>query len=255
MTSSTADTVRPGAPDDSVAAPALSEDSSAQRRFECLVHDLSNVLTPLLVLSEYLELELPDGDPLRVRLSEISASAQRAQALVQRAVGELREERALAQPISVGPLLLALRGTLQSTCGSRIQLDLQEPARNAVARVDPHRLESALIDLVANARDAISDAGVITIRVATLALDEEPARARGLAPARYVLIEVTDTGVGISAALRERIFERLFTTKRRGSGLGLYNVRCFVEAYQGAISVASVEGGGATFSLYLPESE
>jgi two-component system cell cycle sensor histidine kinase/response regulator CckA len=254
MTSPTAKTTAPPARLDTLPAPAAGERSDVQHRLESLVHDLSNVLTPLLVLSDYLEQELPVADPLRPRLSEISSAAQRAQSIVQRAVSQLRVERALTPRIDASALLLALRRTLEITCGSRIQLNLLETPPGALVVLDPYRLESALIDLVANARDAIGHTGTITIRVATSEIGDALAQACRLLPGPYVVIEVSDTGVGIPLALRDRVFDRFFTTKTTGTGLGLWNVRGFVEAYDGTISVSSVEGRGTTFMLYFPRS-
>jgi len=126
--------------------------------------------------------------------------------------------------------------------------------RTGVARLDRNRLESGLLDLVSNARDAIPERGTITLRVSSVELDLEQAESLGRAPGTYELVVVEDTGTGIHHDLTERIFERHFTTKPRGKGhgLGLAHLRRFVEESGGAISVESSPGERTSFSLFFP---
>jgi signal transduction histidine kinase len=136
-----------------------------------------------------------------------------------------------------------------------VVLEVDIEARTGLALLDRNRLEAGLLDLVSNARDAITDQGTINLRVSSVRLDARRAAALGCAIGNYELIEIQDTGTGIREELQQRVFERHFTTKPggQGNGLGLTHVRRFVQESRGAIAVTSAPGAGTTFALYFPQ--
>ena len=121
-------------------------------------------------------------------------------------------------------------------------------------RADPGQLEQVLLNLAVNARDAMPGGGTLTIRTSTADLSADTSRRHpGTRPGRYVEVAVQDTGIGMTSDVRDRIFERFFTTKPgTGTGLGLSTVHGIITALGGAIEADSLEGCGTTFRIYLP---
>jgi len=217
-----------------------------------LVHDLNNLLTPIVAISAGLEQELGGEHAVQDQARDLRVAAERATLFVQRTLSSLRLRAESA--VHVGNVVRDMHDLLRLVAGKRVTLEVDIAPRTGLAILDRNRLESCLLDLVSNARDAIPARGTITLRVSSIALDAQQAKALGRPPGTYELVVIEDTGTGIRQDLRERIFERHFTTKPggKGNGLGLAHVRRFVEESHGAIAVKSAPGERTSFSLYFP---
>lgn len=217
-----------------------------------LAHDMNNLLTPIVAISAGLEQDLDDLHSSHDQLRDLRIAAERASLFVQRTLASLRLRAESA--VHIGNVVRDLRELLRLVAGDRITLEVDIAPRTGVAQLDRNRLESGLLDLVSNARDAIPERGSITLRVSSVELDVVQAERLGRAPGIYELVVVEDSGTGIDQELTERIFERHFTTKPggKGHGLGLAHLRRFVEDSGGAIAVKSSPGERTSFSLFFP---
>lgn len=217
-----------------------------------LAHDLNNLLTPIVAISTGLEQDLDKQHPSHEQLKDLRIAAERATLFVQRTLSSLRLR--VESAVHIGNVVRDLHELLRLVAGDRITLEVDVAPRTGLARLDRNRLESGLLDLVSNARDAIPERGTVTLRVSSVELSREQAESLGRAPGTYELVVIEDTGTGIRQDLRERIFERHFTTKHggKGHGLGLAHLRRFVEESGGAISVKSSPGERTSFSLFFP---
>jgi signal transduction histidine kinase len=228
-----------------------------------LAHDMNNLLTPILFLSEHLESDLQGT--ARAMAHDIHAAAERAAGLTRQTLRLVRREPAHVTPVEVSAILRDLRPLVERVAGSQVHVDLELEPGTTCARLDRERLEHMLLNLVANARDAMPAGGRLVIGCSRVPVSEpgtahvepmvgDPQDAPRPPADGYVCLRVTDTGIGMTRAVRERIFERFFTTKDagRGSGLGLEAVRKFVESSDGCIAVHSQPGRGTTVAIYFP---
>jgi signal transduction histidine kinase len=221
-----------------------------------LVHDFNNLLTPIACLSAILETELASDAKNGPIARDVRDAAERATKLARQMMSLVRREPPRLAVTDVNEVVSDTRSLVERVVGSdvKVQLKLGEEDSQA-ALLDRERLEHALLNLAANARDAMPKGGALTIATRTLTFDADEAHAlEGAHPGAYVVVRVTDTGVGMTREVRERVFERFFTTKQigHGTGLGLASVRRFVAESGGCVSVHSGEGHGTTVSLYLP---
>ncbi len=211
-----------------------------------LAHDLNNLLTPVLCLSGVLSRTLADG-PAAALVAELESSADRAAALL-RDLRALARQRPLAvQAIDVNEVVTDLRSIARRIVGDAIELTVVCDPSAGTPMVDRAHLERALVNLVTNARDALSAGGRVEIRTARI--DPDPGHGSVLP---YVAITVTDNGRGMSEDVRTRVLERVFTTKEAVTGLGLASVHRFVREHAGTISIESEPGRGTTVALRLP---
>jgi len=219
-----------------------------------IAHDFNNLLTIILGYSELLGVRIAEGDELRESVDAISDAATRAAELT-------RQLLAFGRKSMLQPRLLDLNATITDTSrmlgrllGLPVRCELVLSDRIGRVRVDPGQLNQVLINLAVNARDAMPNGGTLTIRTMAVDLDESNSARLELTPGPYVLIEVVDTGIGMSADVRAHIFEPFFTTKGigTGTGLGLAMVFGIVRQSGGSIDVQSEPGCGATFRIHLP---
>jgi CheY-like chemotaxis protein len=183
------------------------------------------------------------------------SSAQRAAALTHRLLAFSRRQPLDPKPVEANRLVAGMEDLLRRTLGPSISLEMVMAGGLWRTLCDPVQLESALLNLCINARDAMPDGGKLTIETANAHLDDAYAAAqRDVTPGQYVAICVTDTGVGMSAELISRVFEPFFTTKPlgQGTGLGLSMVYGFAKQSEGHVRIYSEEGQGTTVKLYLP---
>ena len=218
-----------------------------------IAHDFNNLLTIVTgqthLLRRCVPAEASDG------IDRIEMATDRAAELVRQLLAFSRKQ--VMQPVVLDPnaVVTALASMLQPTIGEDIELTVRlEPALGRV-RVDPSQLEQVLMNLAVNARDAMPGGGQLTFETANVVLDASyAAEHRDVQPGPYVMLAVTDTGVGMDAETRRRLFEPFFTTKEngKGTGLGLATVYGVVRQSGGHVWVYSEVGHGTTFKIYLP---
>ena len=238
-------------PDANVGAGDSSSPGTAQELVATLAHDLNNLLTPIVALSAGLEQDLRDAPIGYDQARDLRIAAERATLFVQRTLLSLRLPTSGA--VHIGNVVRDMIELLRIVAGASIVLEVDIAPRTGLSLLDRNRLEAGLLDLVSNARAAITHRGTIQLRVSSVRLDAERARALGCALGSYELIEIKDTGTGMREELQQRVFERNFTTKPEGNGLGLTHVRRFVQESHGAITITSMPGAGSTFALYFPQ--
>ncbi|GAO03254.1 blue-light-activated protein [Anaeromyxobacter sp. PSR-1] len=219
-----------------------------------IAHDFNNLLTGIL---GYAELLGEPGTAADEAAAGIRQAARRGAALTRQLLGFARRGKYQQVPVDLHALVREVSALLERTLDKRIAIRHQLAAGTAVVRGDPDQLQQVVLNLAVNARDAMPSGGTLTFETAEVELDAEATRARpGLAPGRHVAITVADTGVGIPAAVRERVFDPFFTTKPagQGTGMGLAMVYGIVQNHGGWVGFESEEGKGARFTVLLPES-
>lgn len=220
-----------------------------------VAHDFNNLLTVILGNAEILADELRPS-PQQAALAEmIAGAAQRGAELTQRLLAFARKQALDPKVVDINQRVMSMDGLLRRTLGEHIEVELVRGGGLWQALVDPGQLESALLNLCINARDAMPNGGRLTIETGNVRLDHDYAeRHIEVSAGQYVLVAVTDTGSGIAPDDLPRVFEPFFTTKPmgRGTGLGLAMVYGFVKQSGGHVSVYSEPGEGTTVKLYLP---
>lgn len=221
-----------------------------------IAHDFNNLLAGIIGSLEIIERRLSTGrvDGLDRFISGAQTSAQRAAALTQRLLAFSRRQTLDPKPTDVNRLVFGMEDLIRRTVGPAIRVEAVGAGGLWPARVDAAQLESALLNLAINARDAMPTGGRLTIETANKWLDDRGGRERQLPPGQYLSICVTDSGTGIPRDLIDRIFDPFFTTKPigQGTGLGLSMIHGFVRQSGGQVRVYSEAGHGTTMCLYLP---
>jgi PAS domain S-box-containing protein len=218
-----------------------------------IAHDFNNLLTAITGYTDLLYLRLP-GDIGKRELSEIRKASDRAASLTRQLLAFSRQQVLQPKVINVNEVVGNLSSMLTRLIGEDVELEASLGEVGPV-KADPFQLEQVLMNLTVNARDAMPRGGKLTIETANVVLDERYARGHpDVKPGRYVMIAVSDTGVGMDSETRAKIFEPFFTTKAmgKGTGLGLSTVYGIVKQSQGHMWVYSEPGQGATFKVYLP---
>ncbi|MCL7942067.1 PAS domain S-box protein [Halomonas sp. ATCH28] len=220
-----------------------------------MAHDFNNLLTVVLGNADLLCEALADDARLAPLIQAVADSAQRGADLTQRLLAFARRQALDPQPTDINRLIRGLTELLRRTLGEQIELRFHPGRSLWSANIDPSQLESAILNLSLNARDAMPDGGHLTVETRNVSLSAEYAdEYLELAPGDYVCIAVSDTGTGIPEAIRGRVFEPFFTTKEKGkgTGLGLSMVFGFLKQSAGHVNLYSEEGEGSTIKLYLP---
>ena len=223
-----------------------------------IAHDFNNLLTGITGALELLQRRVGEGRYGEIgRFASVATtSANRAAALTQRLLAFARRQPLDPKPVAANRLVADMEDLLRRTLGPGIALEMVLSGGLWGTLCDPNQLESALLNLAINARDAMPEGGRLTVETANAHLDDAYARAQGfeVRPGQYVSISVTDTGVGMDPAVASRIFEPFFTTKPigQGTGLGLSMLYGFVKQSDGHVRVYSELGHGTTMRLYLP---
>lgn len=217
-------------------------------------HDFNNLLAVIQLNAESIAAELGPEHHLAEEVEDIVAAAQRGARLTRQLLAFSRKQEVRRKPIDLNATVRALHGTLGGVLGENLELSLNLAPDIGAIVADPGQIEQLLLDLVLNARDAMSGGGTITIETSDQVLDQQHAAQIGVKPGCHVALTVTDTGCGMDRATQARVFEPFFTTKEvgKGSGLGLSNVFAIVTNSSGGVVVDSEPGQGATFQLYFP---
>jgi two-component system, cell cycle sensor histidine kinase and response regulator CckA len=220
-----------------------------------VAHDLNNNLNAIILATDFLINAHKPTDPAFKDLMEIKQSSNRAARLVKHLVAFSRKQTMRLQVLNLGEVLGDLKWMLNRTIGEKTRLNVVDGRDLWPVKADSTQFEQVILNLAVNARDAMPDGGLLTLRTSNVTAGECALyRAKGMPAADYVLVEVTDTGTGIPETIRGRIFEPFFTTKDvgKGTGLGLSTVYGTIKQTGGFVYVDSVEGQGTTFRIFLP---
>jgi PAS domain S-box-containing protein len=219
-----------------------------------IAHDINNALVPIIVATDLLGPAISDPEGTQF-LAAIRSSAQHGADLVRQLLAFARGAVGQQTELSIGALLEDFRIFVTQTFPRNVTVNVDVPADPWPVLADATQLKQVLMNLCINARDAMPDGGIISIRLETVRLDGNAAAAlREVSAGPHVVITVKDTGAGMSPAVLEKIFDPFFTTKEvgKGTGLGLAAVRGIVKGHHGTITVESQPRHGTTFQIYLP---
>jgi signal transduction histidine kinase/ActR/RegA family two-component response regulator len=220
-----------------------------------IAHDFNNILTTILGYSEILVSILEDDSPERRYATCIRDSAKRAGALTGQLLAYSRKQVLVPEVLDANEVICTMGQMLQRVIGEDIELELELDPLAGAAKMDRSGLEQIIMNLLLNARDAMSDGGTVRIATRHVELDHAHCSQRvDVTPGSYVQIVTTDDGRGMDAATRARIFEPFFTTKEfgKGTGLGLSIVYGIVKHSGGHIEVESAPNRGTRFSIFIP---
>jgi|GEM_PF-333720 len=220
-----------------------------------IAHDLNNVLAPILLSFEAIRRKIRGDEKTLQLLSVAESSAQRGKNIIGQVLAFARGIEGVRGPIQIRHLIKECEEIIRETFPKSITLRTSIPKDLWAISADATQIHQVCMNLVVNARDAMPQGGTLTISASNLRLDREFASMRiGAHEGPYVVIEVSDTGVGIPKEHLDRIFDPFFTTKEvgKGTGLGLSTVHTIITAHNGFIDVSSTPGYGSTFKVYLP---
>jgi CheY-like chemotaxis protein len=212
------------------------------------------------VILSYAQLAIEDlrpGDPLRDDMAEIERAAQRATELTRQLLAFSRRQVLQPRVIDLHQTIAPMERMLRRLIGEDIALAILAPTTLGHVLADPGQLEQVVMNLAVNARDAMPDGGNLTLELMDVHVDQDQADEAGVILAGdYVVLAMSDTGIGMDAATRAQIFEPFFTTKApgKGTGLGLSTVFGIIRQSGGHIAVTSAPGAGSTFKLFLPRT-
>jgi PAS domain S-box-containing protein len=219
-----------------------------------IAHDFNNLLS---VINGYAELAVADrslSTPLRAQIVAIHRAGERAATLTRQLLAFSRRQTVEPVVLDLNDAIRAVQKMLERLIGEDITLVFAPTEPLGRVRADPGQLEQVMMNLVINARDAMPAGGMLGIETANVELDREAAERVSVKPGSYVMLAISDIGMGMDEVTREHIFEPFFTTKGsgKGTGLGLAIVYGIVQQFGGGIQVTSTVGQGTTFSIYLP---
>jgi PAS domain S-box-containing protein len=221
-----------------------------------IAHDFNNLLTGIVGSLDLLQTRLNQGRTENVGryIDAAMTSANRAAALTHRLLAFARRQPLVPKGVDANQLVVSLEDLLRRTIGETIDLSIVASDDLWTTLCDPNQLESALLNLAINARDAMPDGGKLTISTANARIDGVSADAPALSPGEYICIDVTDTGTGMSPEVAARAFDPFFTTKPigQGTGLGLSMIYGFARQSNGHATIESRVGHGTSIKLYLP---
>jgi PAS domain S-box-containing protein len=221
-----------------------------------VAHDFNNMLGVILGHTELALLRLEQEDPLRSRLEDIQQAALRSADLTRQLLAFARKQTIAPKVLDLNSTIEGMQKLLRRLIGEDIDL-LWKPGRETwPVRMDPSQIDQILVNLCVNSRDAITGCGKVIIETGNASFDEDYCvHHAGFVVGDYVLLSVSDDGVGMNAETVSHIFEPFFTTKAlgKGTGLGLATVYGIVKQNHGFINVYSEPGQGTTFKIYLPE--
>jgi PAS domain S-box-containing protein len=222
-----------------------------------IAHDFNNLLGVIVISLDSLQLLLKDNEEANALVSDCLAAALSGASLTQRLLAFAHQQTLAPSLVSINDLVAGMVALMRRSLGENIVVSLELDAGLWPAFVDPSQLEASILNLAMNARDAMPDGGRLLISTANKHIDPDCAQTHPeLKPGDYATLLVSDNGVGMTAEVKDRIFEPFYTTKKRGqgTGLGLSMVFGFMRQSNGLITVYTELGKGTTFRLYFPRS-
>ena len=223
-----------------------------------VAHDFNNLLTAMIGFCDLLLLRSQPSDPSFADIMQIKQNANRAANLVRQLLAFSRQQTLQPRVLDITDILYELRHLIERLIGENINLEVTHGRGLGLVKVDQGQFEQVIINLAVNARDAMPGGGTLAVRTANVRQERELRRGHEVMPAGdYVLIEMADTGIGISKENLARIFDPFFSTKELGSGtgLGLSTVYGIVKQTGGFVFVSSAPDQGSVFQIYLPRCE
>jgi signal transduction histidine kinase/ActR/RegA family two-component response regulator/HAMP domain-containing protein len=220
-----------------------------------IAHDFNNLLTAIIGYLSFVQRRLPPDAPVRDDLDEVERAARRAAALTSQLLSYARRQMVVPSSVDLNATVAGLTPMVRRLLGEDVEVESELAETLGSVRVDPGQLEQVLLNLVANARDAMPSGGSLRLTTRNVAITSAAARVIPEArPGQYVALEVEDTGTGMTPEVQARIFEPFFTTKPPGAGTGLGLAMCYgiVRQAEGLILVESEPGRGTRFSVLLP---
>ena len=221
-----------------------------------VAHDFNNVLTAIIGYSDLIAERLDADDQTAREVREIRRAADRAAALTRQLLAFSRKQFLLHTVLDVNETMSGLLQMLPRVIGEHIETVVHLWPGLALVKADAAQLEQVVVNIVLNARDAMPNGGTLTIDTANVDMTDDRIQAEGLSiqPGDYVMLSISDTGIGMDAGTRARAFEPFFTTKPKGkgTGLGLATVYGIIEQSGGGITLDSTLGIGTTIRIYLP---
>jgi PAS domain S-box-containing protein len=220
-----------------------------------VAHDFNNILTAIIGYTHVVLMKMKQDNPLRYELQQVLAAADRAAMLTQSLLAFSRKQMVRLAPIDINEVLKKFGTFLMRLIREDIELSTTTSDERLTVLADKGQIEQALMNLVTNAQDSMPNGGRLLIETRRCSIDGSFIAAHGYGtPGAYVLISVSDTGVGMDEQTKQKIFEPFFTTKEvgKGTGLGLALVYGTVKKHEGFITVYSEPGKGTTFKIYLP---
>jgi len=221
-----------------------------------IAHDFNNLLMVIGGSIDMLDQRI-DKDEKTVRyLAAARHGVTRGAKLNQQLLAFSRRQDLRAEAICVENLIDTFENLLDRAVGEAVTVHIEKAPEQWYCHTDPHQLETAILNLAINARDAMPQGGALTLKTAIRKLDAKTAAANGANPGEYVVVSLTDTGIGMTADIVNRVFEPFFTTKEvgKGTGLGLSQVYGFAHQSGGFVAIESQPGAGTTVLIHLPRT-
>ncbi|GEM_PF-2973022 len=220
-----------------------------------VAHDFNNMLTIILGSCTLVLDSIESHQPIRHDIEQIQSAAERAAGLARQLLAFSRRQALQPTVLNLNDVIISTTQLLHRMLGEDILLTTQLAPDLGLIKIDPGQIDQVIVNLVVNARDALPEGGEIVIETSNIVI-EHPNRQNTLDPpaGTYVLLQVSDNGIGMDSTTMERAFEPFFTTKSQGTGLGLASVQSIVRQNHGHIQVWSKPGHGTRFKIYLPQS-
>ena len=220
-----------------------------------VAHDFNNLLTAIIGYANFVKEALPEESPIIADIEQVLRGAERAAGLTRQLLAFSRRQRIEPEIVDLNELVLDVDKMLRRLVGEDIEMVVSSGHNLGRVKVDRGQMQQVLMNLAVNARDAMPGGGRLSIETANVTLDEHYAKMHPDASAgAYVMLRVSDTGCGMSEAVKAHVFEPFFTTKEvgKGTGLGLATVYGIIEQHGGNIACDSEPGRGTCFEMYLP---
>jgi signal transduction histidine kinase/CheY-like chemotaxis protein len=220
-----------------------------------VAHEFNSIMTAIIGQSELLLFDLPPADPLRSNATEIHQAAERAAALTRQLLAYGRKQILQTAVLDLNTVLLGMTNTLRHLAGRQVDVHILPASSPILVKADSGQIQQVIVNIVMNATDAMPRGGKLTLETTSLFLDQGyVSQFQDLKVGDYAMLAITDTGTGMSNAVKARLFEPFFTTKDvgQGTGLGLATCHGIIKQSGGHIAVYSEPGRGTTFKIYLP---